>query len=270
VGLAVGRFVAIYQNYADAAVLSGGSYEALLPLENLKDSDIGTVARTIDARPASSALVADLGSSPVVGGVAIGPANLSIGSTFRVTGSNFANFASPVYESGVQTVPGPASYLDWPSSVWVAAILPTSQSARYWRIKVSDPSNPAGYIQFGRLLIGRAFRPSVNYEYGAEFSCEPIYRRVTSLSGAQWDWDLNRRRGLRVNFGVLAESELFGDVHQMRQICGASEHIFVIPDPDDTENFQKRNFLATLRSPPPIVQANFEIGTTVIDCEEVL
>ena len=264
----MGRFVAIYQDYVAAGTLSGGSYLGLLPLSLAQTLDIGQVARTTNDNPNSSTIVADLGSSPVVGGVAVGPANLSYGSTFRVTGSNFTNFSSPVFESGYQTVAG--AYTDWPDAVWAVSILPSNQSARYWRIKIYDASNVSGYIQFGRVIIGRAFRPSVNYEYGAEFSCDPIYRRVESIGGRRQDWDLNRRRGYRLSFGALPESELFDDVYRMRQVCGASEQVFVCPDPDDTDNFQKRSFLATLRSPPPIVQAYFGLGTTVIDCEEVL
>lgn len=264
----MGRFVAIYGDYAAAGSVAGGSFLGTMPLANAQTPDPGEVARTINASPASSTFVVNIGSSSPVGGIAVTNGNFSYGATYAITGSNSSAFTSLVYDSGVVPIPGASD--DWPELVCFAAILPTDQSAQFWRIAISDPSNPAGYVQFGRVIVGRAFRPSINYEYGAEFSHEPIYRRVTSVGGAQWDWDLNRRRGLRVNFGNLAESELFDDVDRMRRICGASGHVFVYPDPDDTNRFQRRSFLATLKSPPPIVQASFQLGTTAIDCEEVL
>lgn len=266
------RFVAIYQDYAATASFSGGSYFGLLPLSNAKTSDIGQVARTVDARPASSVIVADLGTSRMVGGVVVGPGNFSPGSTYRVVGSNFSNFTSPVFDSGVLTVVGAG--LDWPDldlfPVWAASILPSDVSARYLRIKITDSLNADGYIQFGRVVIGRAWRPSRSYARDGEFACEPIYRRVESVGGRRTDWDLGRRRGYRLAFNGLTESELFGDVFRLRQVAGSSQQVWVCPDPDDTANFQKRSFLATMKTAPSIVQAGYGFGTTVLDCEEVL
>ena len=289
----MGTFVAIYQNYADAAVLSGGSYQSSLPLDNVKDLDIGRVARTTNTDTSSAVVIADLGASRFVGGVVIGPTNLSPGSTYRIRASSLSDFSTLVYDSGVQTVAGStmdwsntANWLQWEDPgfwfgipdvfdlalvpVWAASILPSNAFARFWKIEFFDSLNADGYIQFGRLIIGRAWRPTANYAFGGEFSCEPIYRRVEAIGGRRTDWDLNRRRGLRLTFELRPEADLFDDVFRMRQYTGASKQIWVSPDPEDNANFQKRSFLATFKTPPPIVQSEYGYGTTVIDCDEVL
>jgi len=289
----MGKFVAIYQNYADAAVLYGGSYRVDYPLNNVRDLDIGRVARTSNPATSSAVIIADLGASRLVGGVVVGPTNQSPGSTYRIRASSFSDFSTLVYDSGIQTVAG--STMNWSNTslwlawedpgfwfgipdvfdlalvpVWATTILPTSAFARFWKIEFFDSLNADGYIQFGRLVIGRAWRPAHNYDYGGEFSCEPIYRRVEAVGGRRTDADLGRRRGYRLTFSNLPDSDLFNDVFRMRQYTGASKQVWVSADPDDSDNFQKRSFLATFKSPPPIVQANLDIGSTVIDCEEVI
>lgn len=287
------RFTAIYQNYADTAVLSGGSYLPALPLANVKTLNPGIVARTTDPLAASTKLIADLGASRGVGGIALGPTNISPGAHYRIVASNAADFSAPVYDSGSVAVPGtrmdwsdPAHWLAWEDPgfwfgipdlfdqelvpVWAMTVFPADKFARFWKIEVTDPLNQDGYMQFGRLMIGRAFRPTYNYGPGGEFNVEPIYQRIQAIGGQRTDWDLGRRRTLRITFTDLPTDDLFGDVARMQQVAGASKQIFVCPDPDDTANFQKRSFLATLKTPPAIVQTRYERGTTVIDAEEVL
>lgn len=288
----MGTLTAIYQNYADAAVLSGGSY--VLPLSNVKDPDIGKVARSANLLAASTLLRVDLGAPRPIGGVALGPTNLSPGAQFRIRAYSDAAYSAQVYTSGTQTLSGtlmnwsvPANWLAWEDpgfwfgipnifeqalfAPWAFGIFQTDVTARYWLVEVFDEGNRDGYVQFGRLLMGRAFRPSINYVPGAEFRVDPIYLRSESIGGRRDDWDIGRRRALRVSFPeLLAESELFNDVLRMQHVLGASKQLFVVPDPDDAGNLQKRSFLATMKAPPPIVQAGMGRGSTAFDLEEVL
>jgi hypothetical protein len=288
----VGTLTAIYQNYADTAVVGGGSY--VLPLSNLRDPDIGKVARSTNPLAASTVVRIDLGAARAIGGVALGPTNLSPGAQYRVRAYSDAALTTLISSSGLQTISGSrmdwadtAHWLSWedpgfwfgipdlfgqpPFPPWAFAIFATDVTARYWLVEVFDEGNRDGFVQYGRLVIGRAFRPSVNYVPGAEFRIDPIFLRSESIGGRRDDWDIGRRRALRVSFPeLLAEAELFGDILSMQHVLGASKQMFVAPDPDDTGNFQKRSFLATLKSPPPIVQAGMALGSTAFDLEEVL
>lgn len=288
-------FAAIYQNYADSAALSGGSY--VLPLANALHHDVGRVARTTNTSTGSTYFRVDLGSERNVGGVAVGPTNLSPGSEFRIRAFSDAAQTVTVYDS--YTTVGSLGTMDWANTnswlawedpgfwfglttetgstgdpidapVWAAIIFDEDIAARYWRVDLIDPSNPDGYIQFGRIFLGRVYRPSVNYEYGAEMGNEPINQRKTTLGGRDLNWLIANRRTLRVSFSFLPEDELFEEVFRFQYQVGMTGQVFVAPNPGDRNTFQKRSFLATMRSPPPIVQAMFDVGTTVFDFEEVL
>lgn len=285
-------FAALYQNYADTAALSGGSYT--LPLSNALHPDIGRVARTTNAATGSTYFSADLGASRPVGGVAIGPTNLTPGSLYRIRAFSDAGQTTVVYDSGSLLIPG-SSTMDWADTstwvawenpgfwagtsavqeatyvpVWASIIFDADVAARYWRVDFTDPGNADGYVQFGRALIGRVYRPSVNYEYGAEMGNVPVSQRKTTLGGRNLDRFVSNRRTLRVSFTLLPETELFQHVFRFQYQVGVAGQVFVAPEPDDQPNFQKRSFLATMKTPPSIVQAMFDAGTTVFDFEEVL
>lgn len=288
------KIVVLYQNYADSAALTGGSFISAFPLTNGQDDDIGVVARTTNPLTASTQFVANLGAARTVGGIAIGPTNCAPGSTYRIRAYSDSALTSLVYDSGTKTVTGTtidwsstSNYLAWEDPgfwegipdildrddvpVWLVDIPSASQFAQFWKIEITDTANPDGYVQFGRIFIARSFRPSINYDFDNNFiPHSPIFDMTETLGGRRSFWRRGKRRMARFAFKTLAESELFGDVFRLANVLGADKQCFIVPDPSDTTNFLKRSFLATLKTAPPIVQAKSRIGTTVLDAEEVV
>jgi hypothetical protein len=285
------NFVLLYQNYADTAVLSGGSWQ--LPLSNLRSDDIGRLARSTNSLNASTIVHADLGAARAVGGVAIGPTNISPGGSYRIRAYSDAAHTLLMYDGDVTAVAG--SLIDWSDTAnWLAwenpgfwygiqdlfskddtpifliNILADDVLARYWTIDIFDAGNADGYLEAGRLLISRAFRPSANYEPGSNsFSVQKLADKVTSLGGRSTYWNRGKQRLLRVSFPFLSEDEGFGDVFRINMLDEGSQ-VFVVPDPEDATHFQTRSFLATVKAPPPIVQLGIGAASTALDLEEVL
>jgi hypothetical protein len=170
----------LYQNFADSALFGGGSYLASLPRENAQDADIGRVARTTDAANASTKLTLDIGGNKPVRGIAIGPTNLSPGSTYRIQAFSDAAMTVQEFDSGIQSFAGstidwsdPNNWLEWEDDgfwsgvpdLWSSASVPTwlieafasIVQQRYWLIELFDANNADGYVQFGRVLRLRSF-----------------------------------------------------------------------------------------------------------------
>jgi hypothetical protein len=292
------QLVLLYQNYADKAVVSGGSYLSSLPIANVKDEDIGKVARTADALNASTIQLADLGATRTVGGVAIGPVNVSPGATFRIRAFSDAAYSVNVADSGIQTVAG--SLIDWSNTgVWLAwedpgfwfgipnvfdlldlptylfFIFPTDVTARYWKSETFDAGNGSGHLDFARLMIARAARLKfrgnhINYVPGDNSAnVIKIFDVNESLGGKRTYWNRGKRRTLRVVYPIIDESSAWSDVFNLSML-DEGEQVFVVPDPTDTVNAQKRSYLATVKTPPPIALANVSIAATALDLEEVL
>jgi hypothetical protein len=292
------QLVVLYQNYADSAVLGGGSYLSSLPLANVKDEDIGKVARTTDALNASTVQTADLGAARAVGGVAIGPVNVSPGATFRIRAFSDAAYSVAVADSGTQTVAG--TLMDWSNtSLWLAwedpgfwfgvpnifdsldvptylfFIFPADVTARYWKSETFDTSNGDGHLDFARLMIARAARLKlsgnpINFAPGDNSAgVIKLFDVNESLGGKRTYWRRGKRRTLRVVYPVIDEASAWGDVFNLSML-DEGEQVFVVPDPADSANFQKRSFLATIKTPPAIALANVAIASTALDLEEVI
>lgn len=293
----MGNPVFIFENFADTGILSGGSWETTLPLDNMQDPDIQVVARSTDATLTSTKFSIDLGREQPVGGLAFGPTNMSPGSTWIARAYSDAAMTAQVYSTGTQQVTGEVidwtdtnDWLEWENpGFWlgiddfasftelpqfnyhVVAVADLAlTTAQYWRLELSDTANADGHVDIGRLMIGRQYLPSYGYSVDNNFSIDPLVDVEESLGGLRSYWERGYRRSLRLTFPVLTDDELFDSVFRMMLRSGLSRQIFVVPDPSDASFGVRRSFLATFKTIPAIQQALMERGTTAMDFEEVL
>jgi hypothetical protein len=229
-----------YDNLIDAATLSGGSWNASLPLANLKNRYLSKVARSVDDAAASTLVNVDLGSAKSVQAFGAIRTNISAsGATYRLRGSTVSNFASSVYDSG--TVSAAAQTPD------LIVGLSSAVSARYWRLEITDTLNAAGYVQIGRLFIGPALAPADNYSKGAEIGYQSRTSVQQSLGGAD-HFDIRQGRRL-FTFALdwLTDAEVFNQVLELQRICDIHGEVLLIRDPADVTYNQQRHFLGRLQ-----------------------
>ncbi len=286
-------FVCLYENFADRGIFVSGFGSWTLPLTNLQTADINQVARSSDALNASTKFKINLGSVAPVDGVAFGPCNLSPGATWRWRGYSDAAYTSLIYDSGIQTTSGaiidwtdPANWLEWEDAgFWLGIsdfaqfselpqffyhIAPEAQSLQYWQLEIFDTTNPDGFVEIGRLVIARAFRPTNNYSEGNATGLIALTDVEESLGGLRSYFERGLRRTFQATFPRLPESELFDDVFRLMLRAGISKQVFIVPDPADDEFGGRRSFLATLKQPPIIQQLLLADGSTALEFEEVL
>lgn len=289
----VGKFTLLYDIFSDTGTLYGGSYALSLPVTNAQLADIGAVARTSNPLAASTRVNVDLGKVRSVGGIALGPVNASPGAQYRVRTYSAAAMGSGdiVYDSGIKTISGTkvaSLSLEWEDPgfwygvdsnaiddipTWLVEIIPEAdiELVRWASVEIFDTGNADGYIEFGRLLIARAWRPTFNYTYsGNSFGLDPRTEVNESEGGLRVYDERGQRRILQVAFENLPQDEVFSDVFRIMNRSGISRQVYVVPDPEDTTFFQRRSFLATFRQAPAIAQALFQRGSTAFDFEEVL
>lgn len=287
----VGNIRIIYDNFAEAGIVSGGSWLTGMPLTNMFDQALGLVARSTNATTGSTQFKIDLGIVPVVGGVAVGPTNLSPGAQYRVTSYFDAGFSVLAYDSGTKFIQGTtvdSLDLEWENpdfwygidptlqlAPWIIEIVPDDQvgvtsAAQYWKVEMIDPENADGFVEVGYCIIGRTFRPSLNYDENNSFTRIELTDTIEALGGHRDYWHRGSRRSLKVTWWRLDEPEGWGDVYRMMTTLGTHQPMFVVPDPDDDENLQKRSFLATFANSPELRLIIQDGVTTGFDLEEVL
>jgi hypothetical protein len=287
-------FRMIRENYAPDATFGGGSYETSLPVTNLQNYRVGSVARTTDAATGSTKITIDLGSPKEVGAIAIYNGNWSLDATYQVTSSNSVGMSPLRYDSGSKSFPGFVvdhmllRYGDpdfWSGILRnrllsslrrsMIEVIPASDVvngySRYWEIDFTDPSNTDGYLQYSIGFIGPTFEASVNYGEDNTFGVMPISDVSESLSGSRTSFDRGLRRTWRGSFGFLEAEELFGQLARTSILSRQSSPVFIIPNQSDTLNLQLRSFPATFKAPSAIQQLLMpDLGATVLDFEEWL
>jgi hypothetical protein len=144
-------------------------------------------------------------------------------------------------------------------------------SAQYAQFDFLDQNNAKGYIEIGRLLVGRAFRPADNYEYGNnELGFIPLGSVRESFGGRRSYTDSGVRRKWKASFPLMTETEAFSEVMRMGLRTRTSRQVFVVPDPNDLLYKGRRSFLATFVTTPAIQQVAFPRVSTSFEFEEVL
>jgi len=281
-----------FPNLIDDATLSGGSWEASLPLANIKDRRLSKVARSTNDNTSSTKFDIDLTRDRAIKLICLVKNNFSRDVTYRVYGSAVSNFATTVYDSG-ELAAWEAIYesldLEWEddafwdgkptieylenlaetSSLNLIHILDNATLARYWRVEIYDTTNSDGYVQIGRVFISTQWQVTNNILYGASLGYETNTSVDESLDGTEY---FDVRTAYR-NFKFELESYNYNEGHAKlldisRQV-GIDKEVFIVADTDDTENMLRRSFLGRLKSLNPIQYPYFNSNKAGFEVKEI-
>lgn len=255
-----------WQNRIDTATLSGGSWNASLPLNNVKSIVYQKVARTSNLALANTQFAIDFGKARPVGVLALLAHSISESGRFRVNGNDTASFTSPAYNSGwIDCFPSgtlPPDVLNWEDdNFWfgrlsqddlanlqspIVHVLSSEQNLRYWRVEIDDGFNADGYIDIGRVVFARAWRPGLNYSYGADTSYFDNSPSVTTLSGTEYFDERPRGRAFQFTLDALTDTETYNYALEMQRIAGVVNEVLIIPDSEETGLIPLRAFAGRL------------------------
>lgn len=288
------NLIILYEDFIASGTVSGGSYEVGLPVTNVQNQRLGVVARTTDALAASTRIDFDYGVERRTDVIVLGVPNASPGAQYRVRMYSDSGRTVVTYDSGWKDLPGvviDSLDLEWEDpgfwyginteellvefSTWIVEVIPEASASdarqRWGRIEVLDESNADGYLDFSRLMGGRAFKPAVNYSEDNSFGLSELTDASESLGGQRSYFERGIRRTLRLALPYgNSWDEAFDSVLRMMVKARTSRQVFVIPDYEDTEFLQVRSFLATFKQVPAIQQLLVDRSSTLVDVEEVL
>lgn len=131
---------------------------------------------------------------------------------------------------------------------WTSVVASGTTAARYWRVNISDTTNPAGYVDVARLVIAGGYQPSINMAPGAALSLESETTRTVSDGGAAIYDTRPMRRVARFSVLNLPTSEAFTSAWRVQKHLGASTQCFVMLAPEAAHAERvEQSFLATIR-----------------------
>ncbi len=279
-----------YGNKIDTATLSGGSWQATLPLNNLKNRRLSKLARSTNATNAFTKFVVDLGSAQNVQCIALILHNISVSGTVQIKGNATNVFTAPSYDSGViQAYPSgiiPLNLLEWEEdNFWLGTLsqqalagyrspfyllLNAAQTLQYWQVEIFDSGNSDGYIQIGRMFIGKAFIPSKNMSYGQSLGDTDDSIFETSLTGEEFVDVRTTFRTHKFELQLLTKEEAYSGILDIQRTTGVTKEVFLIGDNDDTNNLNRRSFLGRFRSLNPIIQKTPTLYSSQFEIKEII
>lgn len=218
----------------DSGTLSGGSWEASLPLTNLRTQDRRQRARSADALTASTQFRIDFGTTHArwLGMLLLVDHNFTTAGQVRVVLTNSATDATArIYDSGLEDAwPaievhgadadgfGDDDAATWPDGRQSEAVyrhkLSSAQrvgngGARYLFVYVEDTGNADGYVEIGRLLGGPLLIPDIGIEPNATVEWVDPSEVVRTRGGLRIAGTDTRYRMMRLRLGFLAQDEAF-------------------------------------------------------------
>lgn len=285
-----------YPNIVDGGALSGGAWQA--PLANLQDRRLSRVARSATAATADTQFTLDLGRSASISVIAVVRHNLSTSATWRLRVASEPDFTSPVYDNALALPPGagpglpfawptiyPLTMLEWEDdNFWTGTVseeerlgypslllvvLPQMTAGRYLKIEINDEANPEGYIELGRLFVGRAWRPHYNAGSGASIGWESDTGVQRALSGTPYFDHKAGRRVTRFDLGGLSRDEAMIRVFELQRRAGLDGEILLVWDSGDAMNLIRQSYLGRQRQLSLIAQAFINNHSTVFEIEEL-
>lgn len=283
------RTLIAYGNRIDEATLSGGSWNASLPMANLQNRLIAKVARSSNATLAATKFDIDLGRARRIGMLALIGHNLTVVAKVRIRGDDASDFATPLYDSGwVDVWPSgmiPPELLEWEDdNFWLGTLsdqaragyqapfihrVTTLPSLRYWRVEIDDTTNSDGYIQIGRAFLADVWNPTYGPVVGASIAIDDQTPVESSIGGSEYFDVRAKPRVHRIDLRCMTKTEAYSRVLDLQNLLGISGEILIDPDYADQENKPRRAFVGRMRSLAPVAENSPGLFDTSFEIREV-
>ncbi|MBB6251444.1 hypothetical protein [Nitrospirillum iridis] len=256
----MGNVAILWKHVSDIGALTDGGVAGWvesggLSLQNLRLQDIKKPARFLNIASHAARMQVDMGSLQAVSSVVLVAHNASAAATLTLTLSNTPDFSAPVATATgpmwlPTAVPGTLPWGVWPWSGVDRAAYPTTYTAylllsqtyfaRYLRVEVTDPANPDGYFQAGRLLAGVAYQPPRNYSYGLHVKPVDPSQTYETPGGAFGAASRPMRREFGLPFDYQSREFAWGVHHDMCMRLGIRRELFIILNPDEDAPYLAR------------------------------
>lgn len=279
-------------NLAYSATFSGGGWRAGdLSLDALLDPVLGHVARSVDADPANTQFIIDLGRAEEVGGLHLLGHNGSTRGRAIIDGSRFPDFREVHWNAEAVAIDFfPRLFrtrdLPWSHSNWFSGkptarqigrttaqlvhLFPRNKALRYWRVRCIDPLNPDGFFQLGKVMIGPRFDFPFNYSIGGNLTIVDDSVVTRSLSGTPYFDERGKRRRMAFNFAYLKGQDQFARHFDLLADLGTTREFMLIENPDDSRNLQRSSFCAHLTQPSPLELLELRYISATHVAEEII
>ena len=275
-----------YGNRIDEATLSGGSWQA--PLSNIQTRRLAQKARSTTTATTDTVINIELPEPRLIQVIGIHAHNLSTDAEIEISAGTTLGgtdqYDVPSYDvwpSIYSTLSmhwtdyhfwsgklDPETRKSYPSNL--IHIVNTAVKSKYWTIKITDTNNDDGYIEIGRVFMGRLLQPKHNVIYGAEIGWEDNSEIEASLYGVEYYNDSPKTRVARVNYDYSDRTEALEGMFELQRLSGITKEVLFIGNTQDKKQMVRLGFLGRFRKIDPIKWHFMDIHSTGFEVKELL
>lgn len=228
---------------SDAATLSASSEVATLPVANLQSMQPGKVWRT-DAVTEAYVNVT-FAEAIAANDLALVGHNLSADGVLRVRlADSLANLtAAPAVDTGWQSAwPATGRPQDayWPR--YLSRLAWTNDALyQYARVDLADPSPLKTYLEAGRLVLCRAWQPSLNFDATGSIGFDQRDVQTSTDYGRMFTDRRTRSAPRRIAVAMSGANrrELLDGIADIRRLAGMWGDVVVLLEPSATTDFHR-------------------------------
>lgn len=248
---------------SDAGTITGSESVGDMTIGNLQKRSLKRMFRTLTL--SGIEINIDLGSAQEIDLIALIGHNGTSGATVTVQAGS-TDAVSDYTSGSLSLISGTDIGLD---ENLFTLLLGTSQTYRYWKLTISDASNPAGYFQAGRLYLSKAFQPGINIDYGTAegFIDNSKTTRTTNGEPVPLRREPYRFAEFTLSFGT--EAEMYGTLYDIDRLRGTSKDVLYINDPAATTHFQRRFVYGLMSEMNPTINRLYELFQKKYRIEEI-
>lgn len=270
----------LYANAADSATLSASTTAGSLGVANLLTDVKSEVWRSTAT---TATLTATWAAAQICSVVALPFCNLTSTATLRVRGYTLAADATAAFDTTARLA---CAYA--PLGLWDWGALPLGVNAFSYAggacavswfaaapvqklvIDLEDASNPAGYIEAGRLVCGSHWSPTNNPEYGASLAVPDSTKTERTDAGDPISARGHRHRQLAINLVHMLPADR-ARCHDILTGNGLARPVFVslFPEHADPQLEQSHQLYGRLASASAITVPGFGRYAAPLTIEEI-
>lgn len=256
----MGNVLLLSPTDSDAATLAASSAVSTLPVANLqtiqpqKKWRSGGTTESITIQ-AASALVWN--AACLVGH------NLTSAATIRVRGGTTAGnvTAAPTVDTGAVSAwpaTGKPTVANWPNYLslvtWATPI-----ALQYWRLDIADAGNAAGYLEAGRLVIGKSWQPAFNFDgTGSPIAFDTMDTQTKTAFGYLYTsrGPQSPARMFNLQISGTDQRDVLDGISEIQRLRGNWGDVICCLDPTATTDFHRYSLQGVFVAKPdyPIYQ----------------
>jgi hypothetical protein len=209
-------------NPATAATVTATSSHASYPISNVKS--LPTTTRWRSTSAVVQDIEIDFGAAQSVDLIALVNHNFTLNASVEVRAGS-----STAYAEFATSIP----WREFLAFKWVTS----SQSYRYWRIRITDTGNGDGYIAVGYLCLGQSSMPTFNFHQSWTTSPEFINLEPSSPYNVQSINEIHRKQNLQMEFGPLTAAEITVLRAMYTTVKRDTNPLILLPERDGTDAY---------------------------------